>query len=201
MIEIGGIGRLSEAEAWLVAVHEAGHALATCQWCPGSLEAVILNVVGDKSGKTVVRRGSGLLSALDVRIRLAELLAGRAAEEVVFGYPSSGAGGSSNSDLAAASLLATQARTCLGLDDATGLVWSGTPTLASLAATLAADPALSAGIRMVLDEAYDEALGLIRRRRSAVEAVARALMAKQALDGIEVAAILTLHPAAFERRP
>ncbi len=195
-----GAGGWSEMEAWASAIHEAGHALASCEWFPGSLEAVILRAYANESGKTVVRRGGGVLRAVDVRARLSELLAGRAAEDVVLACPSSAVGGGSNSDLAAATLFATLARTSLGLDAATGPVWSGMPTQTSLASMLAAGPTLSAGVRIALDAAYDEAIGLIRRRRSAVEAIARALMARRALDADEVAAILGQHPAAAEGR-
>lgn len=201
MTEIRGAGGWPEKEAWASAVHEAGHALASCEWFPGSLEAVILQAHGNKSGKTVVRRGGGVLRAVDVWARLAELLAGRAAGEVVLGHHSSAACGHSNSDLAAAMLFATLARTSLGLDAATGPVSSGIPTRTSLASMLAADPTLSAGVRIALDAAYDEAVGLIRRRQSAVEAIARALMARRALDADEVADILAQHPTAAEDRP
>ena len=199
--EISGTDEGPEAELWIGAVHKAGHALASCEWFPGSLEAVTLRGVGAKTGRTVVRRGGGLFRSSDVRVRLAELLAGRAAEEVVFGCPSSGAGGGSTSDLAAATLFATLARTSLGLDAATGMVWSGLPTQTTLPSILAADPTLSTGVRIALDEAYGEALGLIRRRRVAVEAVADALMAKRALDGDEVAAIVAQHPGDAKHVP
>ena len=190
MAEIEGVDDRTEADLWLAAVHEAGHAVASCEWYPGALQAVTLRGGDGVGGRTVVERNGGSIRVLDVQRRLTELLAGRAAEEVFFGQPSSGAGGGVTSDLARATLSATMARTSLGLDDATGLVWSGMPAPATLPSMLAADPALAAGVRAALDEAYERAVGLVRRRRGSVEAVATALMERRALDGEEVATIV-----------
>ena len=201
MAEIEGADDRTKPKLWLAAVHEAGHAVASCEWHPGALQAVTIRSGEGTGGQTVVDREGGSVRTSDVRARLAEMLAGRAAEEVFFGQPSSGAGGGVTSDLARATLFATMARTSFGLDSATGLVWSGMPTQATLPLLLAADPVLAAAVRAALDDAYQEALNLIRQRRAAVAAVATALMERRALEGREVAVIVSRHPGGAEQVP
>ena len=91
-----------------------------------------------------------------------QLLAGRAAEEIVLGQPSSGAGGNGGSDLAQATRLAATASTALGLDDAAGLVWSGTLDEVTLTERMAGDPVLVTGVCRLLNGAYTDALTLVR---------------------------------------
>ena len=66
------------------------------------LTAISLRSTGNSSGVTRAAGQSGFLSAKDIRHRLIMGLAGRAAEEVILGEPSSGAGGAVDSDLAVA---------------------------------------------------------------------------------------------------
>lgn len=65
-------------------------------------------------------------SSLDAYLTV--LLAGRAAEGVLLGEVSSGAGGSENSDLAKAIRLAAGAELCFGLRS--NLTWYGNPLTA-----------------------------------------------------------------------
>ena len=128
------------------------------------------------------------------RRRLVFILSGRAAEEVLLGVPSSGAGGGPNSDLARATALAVEMVTSMGLDPAAGLVWSGVPKPTTLPGMLAADRDLATTVRIVLDDAYREAMALVRERHAAVLAVAKALIQKGALDGAEVSALVEANP-------
>jgi hypothetical protein len=81
---------------------------------------------------------SGVLFVAEgMRQRLALLLAGRAAEEVVLGAPSSGAGGDLDSDLATATRVATTAEAALGLGRE--LLWLGFPRGGNLGSMLASD--------------------------------------------------------------
>jgi cell division protease FtsH len=97
--EIGGVDDRSQAELWRVAVHEAGHAMAMCELYPGALRAVTLRARGEALGATMSAVSGAYLVAEDVHRRLVCLLAGRAAEDELLGAPSSGAGGSVDSDL------------------------------------------------------------------------------------------------------
>ena len=108
----------------------------------------------------------------------------------MLGQPSTGAGCGPGSDLACATQLAAASVMALGLDEVAGLVWSGVPTAASLPDLLAADPALARRVRALLDDAYRDALVLVRANRGAVDAVTDTLLARRALDGPEVTGIV-----------
>jgi ATP-dependent Zn protease len=192
--EIGGADDRTDAELQVIAIHEAGHALASCTLRPGTLKAVTLSPSGNAWGATKSVEASGYIYAADVQARLVFLLAGRAAEEVALGRASSGAGGGANSDLAVATRLAVMAATGLGLDRAAGLVWFGVPDAATLPKVLADDATLVARVRTALDKAYADALGLVRRRRAALDGLAGALLERRALDGAEAAAIVASLP-------
>ena len=118
---------------------------------------------------------------------------GRAAEEVLLDEASSGAGGSSRSDLALATRLALQAVSAYGFDEAgTGLVWAGDPSTADVPAMLAANPVLSERVRDALAQAYSAALAFIDESQDAVQALAEALVEKRSLDGREASLVLVL---------
>jgi hypothetical protein len=81
-------------------------------------------------------------------------LAGRAAEPVVVGAPTAGAGGEGQSDLAAATSLLAALRASYGLYDQ--LVWRAPPEAAS--AVVNRDPALRRKIEADLARLYRQAL-------------------------------------------
>ena len=189
--EIGGTDARSPGEQRLAAVHEAGHAVAACVLWSGRLRMVTLR--GDDGGggfTATASPSSGLVRPADLRDRLILLLAGRAAEEEVFGTASSGAGGAADSDLARATGIAVTASAAFGLDVACGLVWRGMPEPHLLPGMLAADPALAGRVRVQLDEAYAAARDLVWSHLDAVEAVAAALAERRVLDAPEVEAIV-----------
>lgn len=188
-----------DADVRLAAIHEAGHVVAVAALGFAEVEAVSLRS-SDAQGGAALMRGQDRhhLLARDVEQLLISLLAGRAAEEVVLGEGSSGAGGGSNSDLARATKLALQASLALGLDPASGLLWAGQPEDRLIPTLLAADPALAARTKARLAAAYLEALALIAARRGAVIALADALVKRGALDGDEIAQILSEHASAGE---
>jgi hypothetical protein len=192
--EIGGSDERNPWELRISAIHEAGHAMACLELIPGALTAISLRSIGNAAGATMAASRSGLVSTKYIRERLVIDLAGRAAEEVILGEPSSGAGGGLDSDLAKATRRATAAATSLGLDPEIGIVWLGEPDAASLPKVLESNPVLAARVRVVVDQAYVRALALMRRRTAAVQALANALLDKRAIDGEEAAAIAAQHP-------
>lgn len=201
--EIGGDGREPEADRRTAAVHEAGHAVAVCVLRPGSVGMVSMRGAGRYGGMTeAALLGSAFLRPDDLRVRLAVLLAGRAAEETVYGVASSGAGGARGSDLARATAAVMDAFAAFGLDDAGGgLVWRGVTDPGRIQEALAADPALAERVRVRLDYAYDEALAVLRPRRAALKALASALLKRCVLDGPDAEAIVAAHEPGFGARP
>jgi cell division protease FtsH len=136
---------------------------------------------------------SAFVRPADLRERLVMVLAGRAAEEAVFGMPSSGAGGSEGSDLARATHLVVTSLAALGLDEVSGLVWRGRPEISAMPDLLATHPGLAERVRRVLDDAYAAARALISLRIAAVTALAQALVVRRVLDGPDAEAIVRRH--------
>lgn len=190
---ISGAETRSAEDLRLVAVHEAGHAVAANEVHPGSVAALVLRATDGDGGFLQHAEGVRCLRPDDVRRELIIGLAGRAAEEAVFGVPSAGSGGPLISDLARATFQATLSVSSFGFDPEFGPFWSGYPDPRSLAGFLQRNPVLAARVRVLVDAAYVDALALMRSRQVAVEAVAEALLDRQVLDGAEVAAIIAQH--------
>ena len=190
MAEAGGADLRSEAERRVVATHEAGHAVAITLARPGGLLGVsLLRAACAASSKD----SGNILDAASVRGLLVEVLAGRAAEEAIFGVASGGAGGSGTSDLARATYFAALLVGALGLDPEVGLVWHGLPDVADVPDLLARHPHLREPIGRILEESYGRALNLVRENRAAVHAVAEQLLLRRVLDGAEAEAIILRH--------
>ena len=177
-----------------VATHEAGHVLAAIEF-GGSfvLEAVTMQAGNGASGGMLGRWNDTSLSAEQVRDRLVVLLAGRAAEEVMLGTASSGAGGGASCDLARATGLALRASVSMGLDREDGLLWRGEPDERTAPGMLESDPRLATRIRLKLSEAHEQASKLVRCRREAVSALADALVGCRTLSGDEARDIVRRH--------
>jgi ATP-dependent Zn protease len=193
MAQISGNDERATADLRISAVHDSGQAVAEFV-SNGAINGVSLRMADGSSGSMSSPPKGLFLKAGDVRRRLLSTLAGRAAEEIILGEPSSGAGGGSTSDLAQATRLAVIAATSLGFNDDEGLVWSGLPNPSDLERRLVTDLTLAARVRSVLSDAYGDACALIQRRRQAVEALAEALLAERALSGDAAAAIVGRHP-------
>jgi cell division protease FtsH len=202
LAEISGTEDHSPEDQWISAVHEAGHAVATCVLSHGSLGAVSLRGAGASGGMTSAKfEGSVFIRSGDLRHRLVIALAGRAAEEAMFGMPSSGAGGPPGSDLAKATHLVVISLTAWGLDKSGGLVWQGLPDINAVPELLAMQPELANRVRIVLDDAYAAASQLVGSRITAVTALAHALVARRFLDGPDAEAIVRRHPGDGEGGP
>jgi ATP-dependent Zn protease len=190
--EIGG-EPIDPAIEMRTAVHEAGHAVASCILQPGALVGAGIGN-GTDIGASAVMRAPVRTTRAAILTELLELLAGRAAEEVLLGDVSGGCGGSLGSDLAQATVLAVALETALGLGTE-GLVFLGLPTPSTVSTMLAHSPSLTAKVKTQLDAVYQEAVILISTHRDAVGAVARALIDMRALTGPEIAQIVADHPA------
>jgi hypothetical protein len=181
-----------------MAVHEAGHVLAFSMLGTGAVQQVVVDpTVGGLSRTTVdiagPLRSRPHVTREDVSAQLRAVLAGRAAEEVLLGVPSSGAGGSSGSDLAHATGLASSLVLSSGLDDHPhGLLFLAPVDDGERVGHLLLVPEIRERIGAVLSQAYAEALDLVREHRDAVEHVAAALIQRGHLSGSEVESMLAL---------
>lgn len=187
---------VSDVERRLVALHEAGHALAGLVFSPSDpLHKVTIQPRGGAMGVAFFQPDHETLlhsrAYLEGQIRKG--LGGRAAEELVCGAAKITSGASS--DLQHTTRVAKQMVYRLGMGTTTGLMIfdpeSG-PVSAELHSRMDAD------VRAILDVAYDEVMTLFGAQRTSLEALADALLERETLTGAEALGIL--HGAGLPER-
>ena len=178
--------RLTEAELERVAVHEAGHALASFLSSSRGAEISYVSVIPRSDGTLgfLARTPSNrvLVTRSESLEQIELFLAGRAAEEVAFGPDgvTGGAGGSATrSDLAVASASALSLVAQQGFGPDGSLLWSREPSEAQ-----------SAQAERILREAYASVLHRLLEREDTLRRLARALVERQELSGDEVREVL-----------
>ncbi|MEY8798800.1 AAA family ATPase [Leisingera sp. XS_AS12] len=155
-----------------IAVHEGGHAIAA--WLYGEeIKRVCLSPDGGFTERTTPP-GAGLEADFDRQITIH--LAGRAAERLVFGTISAGAGGGSASDLAQAAQLSLAMDYELGLG-IHGNAWLGTPDFARLTAEE------RKRLQERLDHAEDVARALLYPHKHLLKEMASVLVREREFDG------------------
>ncbi|MBA1140698.1 ATP-dependent metallopeptidase FtsH/Yme1/Tma family protein [Mesorhizobium neociceri] len=171
---------------WRMAIHEAGHAVARLVLELGRVISISIDGLagGYTAGETPTMEAetAGFFKGL-----LVIGLAGRAAEDELLGSVTAGAGGSPDSDLAQATELAMAMETALGFAGTCPLLYRPVEDRSSL---LAYNPLLAERVSARLDEAYDRARDLIRRNTDAILLLAKALMAHDTLEGLDLIAVL-----------
>lgn len=186
--------RLTPDELHRVAVHEAGHVLAS--WLldekGDSLGFVSVVPRADNTLGFVARVASErvLMTRSEYLGQLQVLLAGRAAEEIVFGEEgiSGGSGGEEASDLAQATRRALALVMFHGLGPDRNLMWSRTPS---------AEQLHQAG--EILRDCYKAALMKLSQNRATLQRVADALVEHQELTGEEVRRLIGEEPVSSSR--
>lgn len=160
-----------------IAIHEAGHAVAGVALGLGTIESIAIT---NQEGQ--IRRRSLPVESLlsDIEAEIAYSLAGRAAERLVLGEVSAGAGGPAASDLALATQMAVQIETVFGLGHE-GLVWHADPDIIHRQT-----PAIRDRVRQRLQRAEQRASVLLGRHREALEALARTLVEKRSMRTGEI---------------
>ncbi|MCA1844645.1 MAG: AAA family ATPase [Actinobacteria bacterium] len=176
---------LSPGERRRIAVHEAGHAVAAAAL--GGERAAKLSLVarGHAGGLTWWAPDADGSAATRSQLldRLASLLAGRAAEEVLVGEGSTGA----TADLEAAAALARRMVAELGMSERLGPL-----AVKALSATaddgargcseyLAAE--VDAEVRCLLRQSLERARTVLVRHRGTLDALAEALVADETVEG------------------
>ncbi|XZQ31120.1 AAA family ATPase [Rhodobacter capsulatus] len=171
---------------WRVAVHESGHALAATALSVGRVTRVAITGAGGLTERT--RAPTQALLA-DLERELATMMAGRAAERLIFGDVTAGAGGDASSDLAQATRLAAAIEAQLGLGE-TGPVWQSGDDL-----LLLRSPQLFSRVRARVEAAEVRALETLRPHVGAVRALAARLVVERELTGEELRQALLLPTA------
>jgi len=171
---------------WRFAVHEAGHAIVHHVLKLGPIHGITIDMPdGGYSLLAFQRSGSDTLSYREDL--LAMLLAGRAAEQIVFCSVSVGSAGSDDSDLARATGLALALERSLGFGAVQPLLYRDDkdPT-----PVLDAHPDLAARVHARLEKALAKAMDLLTESRDKLDQLTAVLFEQQVLDGEAVSKIL-----------
>jgi len=187
---------MGEKERHTVAVHEMGHALVAMT-LPGSDPVHKISIIPrgiGALGYTLQRPGEDryLASRGELRNRLAVLLGGRAAEALVIGEVSTGAG----DDLVKATDIARDMVARYGMSTEVGPVVYERPQARFLATAdgllpergLSDDTArrIDAAVRALVEEALDRATAVLSERRALLEDGAARLLAQETLSEAEL---------------
>lgn len=173
---------------WRTCVHEAGHLVAdVIHFGPDDVFANTARV-GSRGGRSVRTTAPACAGTLEIyRRRLQVILAGRAAEELLLGAGSHGAGGSRESDLDHATSLAAAMVGSLGVIGADHITYFGprddTRTLLSFAE-------VREEAARELADAAAAAWSLLEANRAVLDAVAQRLMKCGRVTGLEVSKVL-----------
>ena len=186
-----GIARahvMTDTERRVVAVHEAGHVVVALAMPQGSLPHMVSIIPSGRSlGRAWMTDTHDLLArSRDGLIdEMAILLAGRAAEELVFGQ----AGTSAADDLAQVGRISHQMVTELGMSDLLGPIgYSPHADEYGRLATFGEDTArtIDAEVRRLVKQAQERADSALSASRMALERLAAALLESETLDAAKI---------------
>ena len=170
-----------------VAYHEAGHAVAIA--ATGVARPVSLSI-SDKGGLSHNEPGERRAQTrAHLEQHLMIMLAGRASEMLVFGEGTAGAGGSHDSDLGAATVVATRLETAYGLGTSGLLYLPVEPERQFLLA-----PDVRGAVTKTLERVHGAAVDLLARNRVLLDALAKALFDRGYLDGPAIGELLDRYP-------
>jgi cell division protease FtsH len=182
---------LSPADRRRVAYHEMGHALAAASLHgadPVHKVSIIPRSIG-ALGYTMQRPTEDrfLITVSDLKNRMAVLMAGRAAEDIIFGEVSTGAA----DDLGRATDIARQVVTRFGMNkdlgqavlERQGQSYLGDNVVSLREKDYSEDTAreIDIAVKALLDEAYEQAKQVLSRRRKDLEAGTKLLLEKETI--------------------
>ncbi|MDF2231824.1 ATP-dependent zinc metalloprotease FtsH [Albimonas sp. CAU 1670] len=197
---------MSPKERGIVAVHETGHALVALS-LPGADRVHKISIIPrgvGALGYTIQRptEDRWLMTRAELERKLAVLLGGRAAEEVVFGHRSTGAA----DDLGKATDVARAMAARYAMAEELGPVaWeTDAPNLLGLPGepsgrapvSQAQAERLDAAVTEILTRAYATARTVLERRRAELDRVSAALLAHETLEEADLLALLDAPPPA-----
>lgn len=171
---------------WRFAAHEAGHALVHHALKLGPIEGITIDMPGGGYNLLSFQRsGSDTLGYREDL--LAMLMAGRAAEQIVFCSVSVGSAGAEDSDLARATRLAMAMERSLGFGAVQPLLYREDKDSTRV---LDAHPDLAARVHARLEKALAKAMDVLNGNRERLDRLTAALFEQQVLDGDVVLEIL-----------
>ncbi|NBO31258.1 MAG: ATP-dependent metallopeptidase FtsH/Yme1/Tma family protein [Cyanobacteria bacterium WB6_1B_304] len=191
---------LSEVEKKTVAYHEVGHAII----------AALMPGAGKVEKISIVPRGVGALGYTlqlpeedrflmvedEIRGRIATLLGGRSAEEIIFGKVSTGA----SDDIQKATDLAERSVTLYGMSNHLGPIafekiqqqFLEGMTNPRRPVSPKLTEAIDQEVKRIVDRAHEIALGILKQNRQLLEDMAQKLLQKEVLEGTNLGDLLAL---------
>ncbi|MGW9946511.1 cell division protease FtsH [Rhizobium leguminosarum] len=174
-------------QRWRLAIHESGHAVVHHALQLGAIKGISID--NPEGGSNTISFASGGSGTVEWYKRLLVLLmAGRAAELLLFEAASAGSGGAEHSDLGRATRIALDMEQTLGFGGKLPLLYlhhrDPTPVLSH-------NPDLAARVHLRLELAQARATEVIIKNRPVFDWLVRELFDAQVLDGEAVMAILT----------
>lgn len=174
---------MSAAMRRRVAVHEAGHMLARILLDLGTLTVVTIDA--PNGGFTeALSPDDPLETEKRCQDLLVVVMAGRAAEQVIYGSAIAGSGGYAHSDLAKATQLATTIETSLGFGRRMPLLYRDPDHWQAM---IRQDAGLARIVHRRLHDAEASARRLVRRHRAELDMIADGVEAGGTLEGAELA--------------
>jgi cell division protease FtsH len=191
---------LTEHERWLIAIHEASHAVVTDALGHATSTRKLSIVARGRQLGTAAHmlsdRDQLIMSEADLQSQLIVITAGLAGERIAFGHNST----SVNDDLHAATNLARSMVTSFGMSDALGLVTIGEKSGevflgASLQDLGAVGPEtlnlIDSDVERMVGDAEARAAVILDRNWKSVEETASALLEQETLSGVALDALLS----------
>jgi|CZKG01.1.fsa_nt_gi cell division protease FtsH len=191
---------LTEQERWLIAIHEASHAVVTdALGHTASTRKLSIVARGRQLGTAahmLSDRDQTIMTKPDLQSQLIVITAGLAGERIAFGHTST----SVNDDLHAATALARSMVTSFGMSEALGLVTIGEKSGevflgASLQDLGSVGPAtlnlIDNEVERLVGDAEARAAVVLDRNWNTVEETASALLEQETLSGVALDAVLS----------
>jgi len=189
---------ISDEEKKIIAYHEAGHALVAC-YLPHADPIHKISVIsrGMSLGYTITlpEQDKYLISRLELKDKLTQLLGGRASEEIVIGDITTGA----QNDLEKSTKIARQMVCEFGMSDRIGPLTLGDKQGAIfLGRDFSARPDYSEElayeidkeVKKLVDNAYNKAKSILNTHRNKLDLIAKNLIEKETLNKEEVEELL-----------
>jgi cell division protease FtsH len=195
---------LSRADKERIAYHEGGHTILGLV-VPGADPVNRVSIVprGQALGVTYQRPESDRYNYPEayLRARIIGMLGGRAAEEIVYGTKTTGA----ENDIEQATNIARRMVTRWGMSERVGMVQLApreNPYLGGAGGYQGERPfseataeAIDEEVRTIISESHEEAKRLLGEHRKQLDALARALLARETLNEQEILEVTGLPPA------
>ncbi len=194
---------MSKREKEIVAYHESGHALVAStlpNMDPVRKISIIPRGIGALGyTQQLPTQDRYLMTRSELEDRLAVLLGGRVAEELVFGDISTGA----QDDLQKATDIALSMVTQYGMSEALGLrtferdrrpAFLDSPVLPRKEYGEEKASAIDSEVEQILNHAHEKVRRMLGEQRATLDALAHRLLEKEVVDGDELRALLASHP-------